>query len=214
LNGWKPAAPKYQAQRRSWEKLRAEFRKSEKIHHRVANPLRHFFYPVEPLLVDGAPEHENSGRILRGSLAPIWEWISQDLLPTMTGDYIAQMRPLIAADKQPAIREAAAAFQTKVVSYLDKLLGSPDGVARARTKLATYTGSRTAYDDLTKVLGVLRARDALAKFNEALPSSIKKLDDAKVMTITRLLHVFRKPTPKKPPSRWRWWPSVSKLTGN
>jgi hypothetical protein len=181
------------------EKLRAEFRKSEKTHHRVANPSRHFFYPVEPLLVDGAPEHENSGRILRGSLAPIWEWISQDLLPTMTGDYIAQMRPLIAADKQPAIREAAAAFQTKVVSYLDNVLGSPDGVARARTKLATYTGSRAAYDDLTKVLSVLRARDALAKFNEALPSSIKNLDDAKVMTIIRQLHVFRKTHPEETP---------------
>ena len=101
------------------EKLRAEFRKSEKTHYRVANPSRHFFNPVEPLLVDGAPEHENSGRILRGSLAAIWEWISQDLLPTMTDEYIAQMRPLIAADKQPEIRKAAAVFQTKVVSYLD-----------------------------------------------------------------------------------------------
>src|SRR5471032_1791333 len=174
------------------ESLRAEFRKSEKTHHRVANPSRNFFYPVEPLLVDGAPEHENSGRILRGSLAPIWEWISQDLLPTMTGDYIAQMRPLIAADKQPEIREAAAAFQTKVVSYLDNVLGSPDAAARARSKLATYTASRAAYDDLTKMLSVLRARDALAKFNEALPPSIRKFDDAKVIKITRLLHAFGK----------------------
>jgi hypothetical protein len=181
------------------ESLRAEFRKSEKTHHRVANPSRHFFNPVEPLLVDGAPEHENSGRILHGSLAAIWEWISQDLLPTMTGEYIAQMRPLIAADKQPEIRKAAAAFQTKVVTYLDNVLGSPDGVARARTKLATYTASRAAYVDLTKMLSVLRARDALAKFNEALPPSLQKFDDAKVIKITRLLHAFRKTHPEEIP---------------
>jgi hypothetical protein len=174
------------------ESLRAEFRKGEKTHYRVANPSRHFFNPVEPLLVDGAPEHGNSGRILRGSLAAIWEWISRDLLPTMTDQYIAQMRPLIAAEQQPEMRKAAAAFQTKVVSYLDNVLGSRDGAARARSKLATYTASRTAYDDLTKVLSVLRARDALAKFNETLPPAIQKFDDAKVAKITRLLHAFRK----------------------
>jgi hypothetical protein len=174
------------------ENLRAEFRKSGKTHHRVANPSRHFFHPVEPLLVDGAPEHENSGRIFRGSLAAIWEWISKDLLPTTAEGYVAQMRPLIAADNQTEIRRAAAAFQTKVVVYLDNTLGSPDGAARARSKLATYTASHAAYDDLTKVLSVLRARDALAKFNEALPSSIQQFDDAKVLKMTRLLHAFKK----------------------
>jgi hypothetical protein len=178
------------------ESLRAEFRKSGKTHHRVANPSRHFFHPLEPLLVDGAPEHQNSGHILRGSLAAIWEWISLDLLPTTAGEYVAQMRPLIAADNQTEIRKAAAAFQTKVVIYLDNALGSPDGATRARSRLATYTVSHAAYDDLTKMLSVLRARDALAKFNEALPSSIQQFDDAKVLKITRLLHALKKATPK------------------
>jgi hypothetical protein len=172
------------------ENLRAEFRNSEKTHHRVANPSRHFFKPVETLLVDGAPEHENSGRIRRGSLAAIWEWVGQDLLPTMTAEYVAQMRPLIAADKQLEIRKAVAAFQTKVVTYLDNALGVPDGAARARCKLATYTASPAAYDDLIKTLSVLRVRDALAKFNEALPSSIQRFDDAKVLEVTRRLHAF------------------------
>jgi hypothetical protein len=172
------------------ENLRAEFRKSRKTHHRIANPSRHFFNQLEPLLVDGAPEHENSGRILRGSLAAIWEWISHDLLPTMAGEYVALMRPLIAADNQPEIRKAAAAFQTKIVAYLDSALASPEGAARARSQLATRTTSSAAYDDLTKMLSVLRARDALARFNEALPSSIQKLGDAEVLKITRLLHAF------------------------
>jgi hypothetical protein len=174
------------------ENLRAEFRNSEKRHHRVANPSRHFFNPVEPLLFDGAPEHENSGRIHRGSLAAIWEWISQDLLPTMTGEYIAQMRPLIAANKQLEIRKTVAAFQTKVVAYLDNALGVPGGAARARSKLVTYTASPAAYDDLIKTLSVLRVRDALAKFNESLPPSIQQFGDAEVLEITRLLHAFRK----------------------
>src|SRR5229473_1287034 len=85
------------------EQLRAEFRKGEQTQksgqpqQRVANPSRYFFAPLEPLLVNGAPEHANPGRILRGSLAPIWEWITRDLLPTMTRDYESQMKKLIAA---------------------------------------------------------------------------------------------------------------------
>jgi len=39
---------------------------------------------------------------------------------------------------------------------------------------------------------VLRAHDALAKFNEALPPTIKKLDDAQVAKVTALLNAFRK----------------------
>src|SRR5690242_21485990 len=59
-------------------KLRAEFRNDGTAKNR-ASPSRYFFAPLEPLLVDSAPEHANSGRIARGSLTPIWEWISHDL---------------------------------------------------------------------------------------------------------------------------------------
>ena len=85
-------------------KLRAEFRKDGSTQNRVSNPSRYFFAPLEPLLVDGAPEHANSGRIQRGSLAAIWEWISRDLLPTMARDYIKQIDELIAADKPEGSR--------------------------------------------------------------------------------------------------------------
>jgi hypothetical protein len=178
------------------ENLRAELRKGGQSHHRVANPSRYFFSPVESLLVDGAPEHDNSGRILRGSLAAIWEWISRDLLPTMTNEYVVQMRPLIAADRQTEIRKVAAVFQTKVVTYLDSALGSPDGAARARRGLAIYTASSVAYNDLVKLKCVLRKRDALAELNDALPKDIVKFDGVQVAKVTALLDAFRKHHPE------------------
>jgi hypothetical protein len=172
------------------EKLRAEFRRSGQAHHRVANPSRHFFSPLEPMLVDGVPEHDNTGRILRGSLAAIWDWISHDLLPTMANDYAAQMKPLIAADKQLEIRKVAAIFRTKVYKYLESALSSPEGAERARTKLATYTASRSAYSDPTRMVIVLRARDALAKLDKDLPAGIAEFDPTQVATITALLGAF------------------------
>jgi hypothetical protein len=173
-------------------KLRAEFRKDGSTQNRRDNPSRYFFAPLEPLLVDGAPEHANSGRILRGSLSPIWEWISRDLLPTMTRDYVSEINGLIAADDLRKARQVAATFQTKIVKSLEGTLGSPDGADQTRTKLATYTASRAAHSDLTRMLCVLRARDALSKFGDALPATIETFDDARVAKVTALLDALEK----------------------
>ena len=104
-------------------------------------PSQYFFAPLEPLLVDGAPEHANSGRIARSSLVPIWEWICRDLLPIMARDYNDQMKTLIAANKPRDAQQAAATFQTKVTKSLEGNLASPEGAERARGRLAAYTAS-------------------------------------------------------------------------
>jgi hypothetical protein len=77
----------------------------------------------------------------------------------MARDYIAQMKPLIAADKQAEIRKVAEIFQTKVFKYLENALSSPDGADRARKRLATYTASRAAFGDLTRMVTVLSAAE-------------------------------------------------------
>src|SRR5438309_7700853 len=63
-------------------RLRAELR-PDGATDGARTPSRVFFAPLEPLLVDGAPAHANSGRIARSSLTPIWEWICRDLLQVM-----------------------------------------------------------------------------------------------------------------------------------
>ena len=179
--------------------LRAEFRTDESTQPRAGNASRYFFAPLEPLLIDGAPEHANPGRILRGSLAPTWEWISRDLLPAMARDYVKEINELIAADNQRGALRVASAFQTKIIKSIENTLGSPDGAEQTRIKLATYTASHAAYGDLAKMLCVLRARDALAKFNEALPAMIKKFDDARILKITALLDGLAKDHPDAVP---------------
>lgn len=176
-------------------KLRAEFRKDGSTQNRASIPSRYFFAPLEPLLVSGAPEHANSGLIQRGSLAAIWEWINRDLLRTMASDYVKKIDELTVANDQKQAMQVAATFQVKVVKSLENILGSPDGAEQTRKMLATYTASRSAYDDLTKIQAVLRERDALAKFNETLPAAIQKFDEGQVAKITALLDAFKKKHP-------------------
>jgi hypothetical protein len=171
-------------------RLRAEFRKEGTTQNRTNLPSRYFFAPLEPLIVDGAPEHANSGLIQRGSLAAIWEWISRDLLPTMARDYIKKIDQLTLANKPKEAGQVAATFQIKVVKYLENTLGSADGAEQTRKKLANYTASRSAFADLIRMQSVLRERDALAKFDATLPAAIQKFDDARVAKMTALLDAF------------------------
>jgi hypothetical protein len=180
-------------------KLRAEFRKDGSSQARATSPSRYFFAPLELLLIDGAPEHANAGRISRNTLTPIWEWICRDLLPTMARDYIKAINDPVAANSPKELLKIASTFQTKVVKVLENTLASPDGTELARSKLAQYTASRTAFDDVAKILHVLRAGDALRKFNEKLPEKIAKFDDGQVAQITAQLDAFKKSHPQALP---------------
>jgi hypothetical protein len=173
-------------------KLRAEFRKDGTPQTRASNPSRYFFAPLERLLIDGAPDHANSGRISRNTLTPIWEWICRDLLPTMARDYTKAVNDLVTANNPKEVQKTAAAFQIKVVKVLENTLASPEGTEAARAKLGQYTASRRAFDDVIKMQQVLRANDAIEKFNAKLPEKMAKFDDAAVAKITALLDAFRK----------------------
>jgi len=179
-------------------RLRAELRPDGATDN-TRTPSRFFFATLEPLLVDGAPEHANSGRIARSSLTAIWEWICRDLLQVMARDYNDQMKALIASNKAKELQQAAAIFQVKVTKSLEGNLASADGAERARTRLAAYTASPSVYGDLVKLMGALRARDALTKFGAALPEKIAKFDDAQVRKVTALLDAFRKKDPNAVP---------------
>jgi hypothetical protein len=171
--------------------LRAEFRSKEQAQDRAGNPSRYFFQPSEPILAEHAPERMNFGQISRGSLAAIWEWINQDLLPSMARDYANSMKRALAANNQREAQQVASAFQDKVVKYLESTLSAAGAAEHARAALAMYTSSRAAFGDLTKMLCVLRARDALTEFNKALPVKIDKFEDEKLAELRGRLDAFR-----------------------
>jgi hypothetical protein len=169
--------------------LRAEFRKGgqAQAQERVKSPSRYFFQPLEPMLVNGGPERAGPGRISRTSLAPIWDWIGSKLLPVMTRDYENKAKPLIVANATAEVERMAAALQTKVFKFLESTLATPEGAERIRGELALFTSSRTAFDDLARMLSVLRARDALAKFQAGLPPQITAFTGEPLERTRRLL---------------------------
>jgi hypothetical protein len=170
--------------------LRSEFRKDGQAHDRVGVPRRQFFLPLEPFLVDRSPEHANAGQIARGSLAAIWGWISSDLMPNMAHDYAEKMKQVLAANNQREAKQHASAFQSKAVKYLDGTLASRDGAEHIRAGLAKYTSAPESFNDIMKMLCVLRTRDALVELNETLPGRLDKFEDEQLHRVRGLLNSF------------------------
>jgi len=149
--------------------LRAEFRGGEQASERAGNPSRHFFQPLQQVLVDWPPERANPGQISRGSPGVIWEWIRQFLLPTMAREFCDKLPRLVAANNTREAQRAVVDFQTKVMKSLSNMLASTDGATQIREGLGKYTSSRATFDDLLKMMTVLRSHEMLTAFRESLP---------------------------------------------
>ena len=171
--------------------LRAEFRSTGERHYRLGNPARYFFEPLEPVLVNVAPERANSGQIARGSLGPIWSLVTEKVLPSMAADYVASAKQVIIADRPQEARRIAAAFQRKVMTYLDGVLGSADGEATIRAGLETYTSSHATFDDLMKMLRMLHAQHDLSDFSHALPAKIGQFEGEAFAKAVHALDVLK-----------------------
>jgi hypothetical protein len=169
------------------QELRADARGNDREADRAGMPARVFFSPLEPFLVDDAPERPHRGRIARVCLEPIWQWISRDLMPSETKVYSDQVaRVLLTNDKANSDR-LARAFQDQAVQRIQQTLTAVQDNVKARQRLAGQVGTPLALDDLRTVFGVLKARDALNVFASRLPATIKNLADEQLDNVKALL---------------------------
>jgi hypothetical protein len=166
--------------------LRAEFPNGPE---RISEAERFFFQPLDPVLVDGAPERANSGQIARGSLLPIWNLLKTDLLTTMAREYVTNVSKVLVNPKEA--EKLAADFQKKALGYLDGTMRSADGRDMVRTALRMYTSSPATFDDLAKMFTVIRATGALSKFAQGLPPKITKLQGAALTKVLDQLKALK-----------------------
>jgi len=166
--------------------LRAEFPNGPE---RISEAERFFFQPLDPVLVDGAPERANSGQIARGSLLPIWNLLKTDLLTTMAREYVTNVNKVLINPKEA--EKLAAGFQKKALGYLEGTMRSADGRDMVRSALRMYTSSPATFDDLAKMFTVFRAAGALSKFAQGFPPKITKLQGAALTKVLDQLKALK-----------------------
>lgn len=123
--------------------------------------------------------------------------MAEELLPSMAREYIATAQKVMVVNGQAEARRIAAAFQKKVVTYLDRMLETDDGITAVCAGLEAYTSSRATFDDLIKMIRVMHARQELEEFARGLPLKIVDLEGkslAKVFDLLNVLHAKRAET--------------------
>lgn len=166
--------------------LRAEFPQGQE---RRGEPARLFYKPLEPVLVDGAPERANSGQIARASLGPIWSLLTTELLVTMAREYVDNVGKVLADPKEA--QKLAAGFQKKALGYLSGTMRSTDGSDMVRATLRMYTSSSAIFDDLAKMFTVFSASEALNKFAQSVAPKIAKLEGPELAKVLDQLKVLK-----------------------
>jgi hypothetical protein len=155
---------------------------------RIGNPARLFFRPLEPFLVtDRGAAVLSPGRIERGCLMPIWEWIARDLVPEPAKAYSDQVATALLAGTQHSAEQLARAFQDLVAQSISDLMARLDGDDKAKRRMSAQIGTPRAWQGIHNVFVVLGNRDTLARVGSRLPAHIRNLADEQLENVSALV---------------------------
>jgi hypothetical protein len=154
---------------------------------RIGAPAQLFFAPLQPYLVDDAPDFVHPGRISRDCVAPIWDWICTDVVPAEAKAYAEEVARALDANDAPRAEQAARAFQDRAVARIDALVSAARNDSRGMRQIAARIGTPRSQSDLHDVLTILKSREGLASIAARIPSRIRNLNDDQVESIYNIL---------------------------
>jgi len=161
--------------------LRRSAREANSKSARFDHPARLFFKPIEPFLVDDAPEHKHRGRIARSALEPIWLWICNSLMSDDAKSYAEHIEQALTSGDSDGAEHHARAFQDRAAKRIGDMLSGADD--RERRRLGVQLGTSRALDDVKALRAVLSARDGLAMLGSQLPGHIETLTGAMLESV-------------------------------
>ena len=140
---------------------------------RTPTPLRAFCIPFEDLFTLHPRKAKQKGSIARGSVMPVWAWLSQTLLVEQTKDYIREFKALILAAKHAEARERAVQFWTVASVAMQAKLADAAGLKAARLVL----NSEMVVADAVEMALLLSVGPAVLEIQTALPKPVPTLTD-------------------------------------
>ena len=168
--------------------LRREFRDGVSDTN-VGEAARLFFKPLEPFLVDDAPNHKHRGRIARRTLEPLWSWISTTVMEGDAQAYSVGVEAALGAGKTDELDLLVRAVQDRAVQAMQRSLAEMARDEKARRRLAGQLGTTRALEDVQALISILHSRDALAHLGSQLPPHIKSLSHGALENVKALIDV-------------------------
>jgi hypothetical protein len=148
--------------------LRPALRHGNDQRDRTPTPLRLFCRPFEDLLISGPRTTKQKGRIARGNITPVWEWLGTKLIPRETQAYSSELKALLVAFKSDEARARAAAFWTEAAGAITAALSTENGRKAAKTFLKDEFG----IDDAREMALLLAVGADILDLQDKLPKPV------------------------------------------
>jgi len=138
---------------------------------RTLTPLRLFCLPFEDLLSSEPRKEKQKGRIARESVAVVWKWLGETLIPEATQAYVKDTRDMTLAVKPGDPKARAQQFWPEASFVIrSALTADRDGV---QAKLGNLVAA-----DAEEMALLLSAGSQILEIQERLPRLTPSLNDA------------------------------------
>jgi hypothetical protein len=151
-------------------------------YERAPTPLRLFCRPFQDLLTCHPRKTKQKGVIARGSLVPVWNWISQSLLPGEANAYVKDTKAHVLNHRLDAAIFRATQFWPLVTEVLTNALSSEAGRQAAQKAL----GDAFAVADAGEIALLLSIGEAVEKVQAMLPPPVQSFNERLVWDVREI----------------------------
>jgi hypothetical protein len=169
------------------QELRRTIRAAGQKVPRIGDASRLFFAPIEPFLINDAADHKRIGRVARSSLAPIWEWIGDDLMPAEAKALIADINRALFEDDRLKAEQLMRTLHDRVTLRTIEVIAGTKNDETALRRLAAQIGVPRAVETVATLAKILGCRDVLPTVAQRLPAIMPAFEREQVDLVKALL---------------------------
>lgn len=162
--------------------LRPKLRQIERRLERLPDPRRLFCGIFEDLFLSGTRLRKQRGRIARSSVAPVWTWITETLIPGEAAAVIDAIRAKLLEGAIEFVRDDLRALHQKASAAILAVMPR-EQEAEGWPEVARTLGGADIAADAYDMARMMEMAATVAGLQRELPRPIKSLDDHQIGSI-------------------------------
>ncbi len=140
---------------------------------RTPTPLRLFCQPFQDLLTNAPRTRKQKAVIARSSVLPLWQWLSQTLIPAECAAYLIEAKAHILARQFDAAAARTHEFRITAASAIAKSFSDE----RSRKAARSLLGGDLVVADVEEIALLLAADEEVLSIHALMPRLMPGLDD-------------------------------------
>ncbi len=158
----------------------------EKI-DRVQTPKRVFCSLFEEYLVDLSLDKPQKARINRGSIDPIWDWLTAGWGPEDLSDIVEKLDVELKRNDPVGIEQATKEICSRAAAAIRKGISYLQGDSKEQQRLAIRLGGVSILRDAVQIQRILLNEAVLARLRKAVPKAVLVKNDEQVEHLANVL---------------------------